>query len=613
MSNDSRGYQGNTNEGKGVDVSRLIKENATDAEVLAALRSKYPNDTELVTKLYSEYAEKMSKIKRKAQKFATLILTKYSHLGPKRILEKAKKYKKKYDFSDDEFNAFLNIALSDKSFSSYGSQIPNTNLSRTLGHTVDMPVKMSVKSSELDVLQDILRMHQANNALHSQVVIQSLTYQDNEECKIIVAKDAKDVYDPRKDNMYSHVHPVVFALFAPKVKDLEDRMLLGSISGIVAARYNGTQFKNLNDWMLYNDLITDPNEVVCGSSQKDSALVDLRNRVKVQTELWKAVKDLRQGRLYASDATEFLVSLKACRNNLYDSPDYAFVEDEGSILRRLFSVFSYRPTVVAVKNLATSSYFSVAAPINTLAMEQVSTVPIINIRTPANSSDAIELSTALNQPDFYVENKVIVPKHKSVVYSRNVLFFYINRRTFSMQAKQMVNPTMFSYNALPLSISGYESISKSPANLDTLTIGTDSYKLKSAVCVKTQSIPEPKYDITGYASSNPGAKDFIIGSMAYVNCGQTGFASYSSNAFQYGDNAYGYASRAAVPARAAVLEAGVETAPAVAAIPAINGGIMYCPTGFEQVGPQIVPIRPAVASDDNTIKTTVTVAMFIKA
>ena len=586
MSNDSRGYQGNTNESKGVDVSKLIKENATDAEVLAALRSKYPNDTELVTKLYSEYSEKMSKIKRKAQKFATLILTKYSHLGPKRILEKAKKYKKKYDFSDDEFNAFLNIALSDKSFSSYGAQIPNTNLSRTLGHTVDVPGKMNVKSSELDVLQDILRMHQANSALHSQVVIQALTYIDTDECRIIVANDAKDVFDPRKDNMYSHVHPVVFALFAPKVKDLEDRMLLGSISSVVAARYNGTQFKNLNDWLLYNDLISDPNEVVCGS-QKDSTLVDLRNRVKVQTELWKAVKDLRQGRLYAPDATEFLVSLKGCRNNLYDSPDYAFVEDEGSILRRLFSVFSYRPTVVAVKNLAQASYFSIGAPINTMAMDQVTTVPIINVRTPIDSTD-INLSTTLNQPDFYVENKVIVPKQKSVVYSRNVLFFYINRRTFNVAHQKLVNPTMFTYNALPLSISGYESISKNVVNLGEVSIGTtDKYNLKSAVCVKTQEIKGQP--IAGYPAAD--SKDFIVGSMAYVNCGGTGYANGVANLGFVGDQK-GY--------RYATAERG------------ISNGLVYCPTGFDQTGPQITPIRGTIGLDEDIIKKTVTVAMYIK-
>jgi hypothetical protein len=530
--NDSRGYQGNTSESKNVDVSKLIKENATDAQVLAALRSKYPNDVDLVNKLFSEYDEKMSRIRRKAQKFATLILTKYSHLGPKRILEKAKKYKKKYEFSDDEFNAFLNIALSDKSFSSANVNIPNTPLSRTLGHSIDLPTKMMVKSNELDVLQDILKMHQENSALHAQVVIQSLTYTAAEECKIMLTGDSKDLFDSRKDNMYSNIHPVLFALFAPKIKDLEDRMLLGSIASVVAARYNGSQFKTQPDWLLYHDLIQDPNEAVCAGGARDSPLIDLRNRVKVQCELWKCVRDLRQGKFYAPDCTNFLIALKACKNNLYDSPDFAYIEDEGSVLRRLLSVFSYRPTIVAVQTLASASPFSVGVPINTLSMTQVTTVPIINIRLPTTTSTTeVELATSLSSPDFYVENKVIVPKTKSVVHTRGVLFFYVNRRSFSLEHSKLVSPQLLpQFNVLPFSISGYENINKTPLNLaPTIPVGSTTLTLKSVVSVDTQ-------DIAGATPTGAKTTTFIKGCKATVKCGNggtayTGTATGLGNAF----------------------------------------------------------------------------------
>jgi hypothetical protein len=510
--NDSRGYQGNTNEGKGSDVGKLIRENASDAQVLAALRSKYPNDVDLVNKLFSEYDDKMSRVRRKAQKFATLILTKYSHLGPKKIIEKAKKYKKKYEFSDDEFNAFLNIALSDKSFSSANLQIPNTELSRTLGHTVDVPVKMMVKSSEYDVLQDILRMHQENTQLHAQAVIQSLTYDVANECQMMLTTTGKDLFDARKDNMYSNIHPVLFALFAPKIKDLEDRMLLASISGIVSSRYNGTQFRTQPDWLLYHDLIQDPNEAVCASSQKDSALVDLRNRVRVQTELWKSVTNLRQGKFYPADATNFLVALKACKNNYYDSPDLAFIEDEGSVLRRLLSVFSYRPTIVAVRNQASVSPFAVGMPINAYAMTQVTTVPMINIRLPTDkSAGKTQLATSLTSPDFYVENKVIVPKIKEVVYSRDTLIFYVNRRSFGLEHSKLVNPQMLpQFNVLPFSISGYENIIDNAVDLvPSITVGGDSFNLKSIVSVDTQSL----------SSGSGKSTTFIKGCKATVKCG----------------------------------------------------------------------------------------------
>ena len=512
-SNDSRGYQGNTNESRGVDVGKLIKENASDAQVLAALRNKYPNDVDLVSKLFSEYEEKMSRIRRKAQKFATLILTKYSHLGPKRILEKAKKYKKKYDFSEDEFNAFLNITLSDKTFSTANVQIPNTPLSRTLGHTVDLPTKMMVKSNELDVLQEILRLHQESQALHAQVVIQALTYDKSEECKVLFSADPRDMHDPKRDNMYVNVHPVLFALFAPKIKDLEDRLVLGSIASIVSARYHGTQFKTQSDWLLYHDLIQDPNEIVC-STAGSSPLIDLRNRVKVQIELWKCVRDLRQGKFYSPDSANFLTALKLCKNNMYDSPDFTYIEDEGSVLRRLLGAFSYRPTIVAIKTLATASPFSVAAPVSELAMTQVTTVPIINIRLPTqtSSSPAVKLSTSLSAPDFYVENKVIVPKTKEVVYSRDVLFFYVNRRAFGFDHSKLIVPQGPSaLNMLPFSITGYQSVNQTDIDLATsISIGGVPFDIKSTVNVVVTDISN--------ASLSGTQKTFITGCSATVAC-----------------------------------------------------------------------------------------------
>ena len=517
--NDSRGYHGNTNDSKVSDVGKLIRENASDAQVLAALRSKYSNDVDLINKLFSEYEQKMSRIRAKARKFADLIIMKYSHLGPKRIIEKAKKYKKKYEFSDDEFNAFLNIALSDKSFSSANASIPNTELSRTLGFTADIPAKMMVKSTDLEILQDILRMHQENSQKHAEVVIQSLTYAHDEECKIMLSSKSEDIFDTRKDNMYSNIHPVLFALFAPKIKDLENRMLLASISSIVSSRYNGTQFRTQPDWLLYHDLIQDPNEAVCVTTHKDSALVNLRNRVRVQVELWKNVSNLRQGKFYPSDATNFLVSLKACKNTYYDSPDLAFIEDEGSVLRRLLSVFSYRPTVIAIQHPQGASPFAYGMDINTYSMAQVTTVPIINIRLPTDKAAApTELMNSLSAPDFYVQNKIIVPKEKKVVHSRDILIFYINRRLFNIAHSKLVNPPLLpQFNALPFSVSGYEKVNENVVSLKDVSVGNDVFTLKSIVSVDSMELKS-----TAMSGGVTDEKvNFIKGCKATVKCGGT--------------------------------------------------------------------------------------------
>src|SRR4029079_8840924 len=96
------------------------------------------------------------------------------------------------------------------------------------------------------------------------------------------------------------------------------------------------------------------NDVVC---EINSPIADLKNRYKVQINLWETVLKLRNGSYYEADPiSEFLTTLNACRNNLYDNADLAYNQDEGAILRRLLSVFSLRPTIIYTKPV-----YSVAA------------------------------------------------------------------------------------------------------------------------------------------------------------------------------------------------------------------------------------------------------------
>jgi len=451
---DSREYQENTKPAEN-EINKMIQKNASEREVFNALRQQYPDDNEMVTKLYTEYESKMHQIRKKAQKFTSLLLTKYSQLEPRRILEKAKKYKKKYNFSDEEFDAFIRIALSDEAFSVHASEIPNTPLSRTLGHTLSVPTRMQYDSAEEDVLQEILKMNEKHKGLHTNVIIQSLSYKSEQECDMMLGKQST-LFNPSRDNLYTHVHPVLFALFAPRIKEIEDSMVLASISGIVKSRYEGKNFRSLPDWKLYNDLIQDPNEICIETNRTNSSLVDLRNRARVQCELWQRVRDLRNGQFYKKENSDFLYALKACRNNLFDSPENNMFEDEGSVLRKLMSVFSLRPTMIAVRTMSDVSPFTANYAINQMSSQQITTVPIINIRLPSSSSKttSVALSSAFQTPDFYVEHKLIVPKTKEVVYSRGVLIFYVNRREYPFKPKELMNP-QFSpvFNTLPFSMS----------------------------------------------------------------------------------------------------------------------------------------------------------------
>lgn len=498
---DSRTYQGNTKE---TDIGSLIRKGSDDQTVLNALKEKY-NDKELVAKAFAEYEERMSKIKRKAQKFAQLVLTRYNNLGTKRIMEKAMKLKKKYNFPDDDFAAFINIALSDSSISQFNTyNTPNTPLSKTLGYTTQDSGKIVFKPNEAATVQEILSLHNSTKPLHEQVVMQSLLYRDCAP-EALLGK-----FDRTKHNAYNNIHPVIAAFFFPRFKYVDEHMLIGSISNIVSAKYNGTQIKNQPDWELYWDMIVDPNESVCANAS-DGPIADLKTRVLLQIELWKCVKELRQGRYYSTETSNFMTALNNCKSGMFDSPDMSYSKDEGAILRKLFGVFSLRPTIVSMSPFGGSMTGNFS--MNPLALTQVTSIPIINYRLPVNlrgTSVTVDLREALEQPDWYVENKMLVTKMKNIIYSRDILTFYVNRKSQNINFSRLAAP--YNFTMLPTNYSGFETINSANVQYEPIiTIGDDKFQLRSAVFLEQVSILPENRGPSDFTSNN-----LIVGCSAGI-------------------------------------------------------------------------------------------------
>lgn len=476
---DTRGFANtkDSSESKS-DIGKLIREGAQDYQVKAHLREKLPNK-DAVEKAYAEYEEKMNKIRRKAQKFAQLILTRYSHLGTKRLLEKAYKLKKKYGFNDDEYHAFLNIALSDKSIAGVNQYMsPNTPMSHTLGYTADALIgKLNYKPEEAKTLQDILAMHQENMALHGQVVAQALIYRD---CS---PEALSGKYDRTKFNAYNYIHPLIAAFFIPRIKYIDEHMIIASITNIVAQRNSNNPIRIQPEWELFYDMISDPNEIACVGS-KDSTILDLKNRARLQIELWKCVRDLRVGRYYSIDSSAFIMALNDCRTGIFDSPDMAFIKDEGTMLRKLMGAFSIRPTIVSISPLGGT--MTLNYPMQAYALTQITSIPIVNFRLPLNIKNLnirVNLQEALEQPDMYVENKMIVAKMKSIIYSRDLIVFYVNRRYQNINFARVVAP--YNFSMLPTTLSGFETLNEVVVNYpQILTVGDDSFIPRSVVMIE---------------------------------------------------------------------------------------------------------------------------------
>jgi len=190
------------------------------------------------------------------------------------------------------------------------------------------------------------------------------------------------------------------------------------------------------EWHLTWDIVNDPNSLAYFSD--DTPITNLLKRFKIQIELWKNVLNLRQGRLYslagydADDGITGLVRVLSQYDWTYfDSPDMVNVQDEGSVLRKLLAVFSYRPIFAQISTISTRTLIGMSN-YNALSRTTFLNIPIVNVRLPtlmqAQTGAVMTLNNALSQSDFFIEHKTLVPKHRSVLFTQDILFFYANRR-----------------------------------------------------------------------------------------------------------------------------------------------------------------------------------------
>jgi hypothetical protein len=189
----------------------------------------------------------------------------------------------------------------------------------------------------------------------------------------------------------------------------------------------------------------------------------MHKRFRIQVELWKNVLNLRQGRYYslagydADDGINGLLRVLSSYDwSYFDSPDMHHVHDEGAVLRKLLAVFSLRPTFAQVTTLSTRALLG-SVNYNALQRTTFLNIPIVNVRLPTiftqQNAQPMSLQRALEQTDFFIEHKTLVPKYRSVWFTRGLLFFYVNRRY------QAVNITRFNLNC------AYTSVPYQPYNV----------------------------------------------------------------------------------------------------------------------------------------------------
>lgn len=483
------------------EVNKLIKENFRNGNIppstIRELRNQYKDD-KLIDQIQDAYYEKMTNIRRRAMKFTKLIEKKYGQMGyPLHIvLHKALKYKKKYNLSEPEFEIFRQVYqknLNTRNKGEFKILAPNTNMAKVFGdpHGED---KLVSTDAELRYVKQIIGLYNEHRPIHAQIVVQSLSYQD----LALQAVAPQTKFDPKMQNGASYIHPVIAAMFLPKIQKFDEYFLFSNLAFIVKAKQDKEPLVTYHNYILLYNLVTEPTDVVCSG---ESPLADILNRVMLQFNLWKNVLRLRQGNYYDSAmsmaASDFMNTIDYCRINNYDAPDLLMIGDESVILRRLINAFAFRSIVVV-----TTPFMSLGGISNVnlpIVATQVIKVPMLNIRLPVfpvnNQANLglgvnyIKVSDSLNTTEIVYNNGRFEPRIQSVVHADEVIIFNIPRRTYQplVNMEKMFQPQNFTN--MPKHALGMEKINDVNIEIDNFIKLNDSdyFDLRSAVVLNTRT------------------------------------------------------------------------------------------------------------------------------
>lgn len=448
------------------EVQHLLKNGITSLspDLINKLRSKYSDDN-VVDSIMEFFIDRRNKITKVAEIFIEAFQRKYGNdffsMSLSKFMKRALKYKKRYNLSDDEFDE-IRRCFEMKVFNTAGYAdviYPNTNLSRVLGYPITESTDKLKPSNTEDYgqLQDILRIYEMFKGIHSYVVIQTMTYTD-------LADEAMNgTFNKDRHDVNRFVHPVLAALFLPKITELEERMLYANIAGIVNSKYNGQRILTKPDYELFYSMVIDPSDTVCDNV---SPIKDLKSRAEVQVQLWNNVYNLRNGKYYDAAVFDFIAYIDKCRISNVDNPDVMYLSDEGVILRRLFNVFSFRPIIVSTQPVVFQTMLVNPLNIGQPPVNMITSIPYITYRIPNINLDAnteLELDDSNKQIGFYMDPNTgsFAPRLTRVMNINGPIIYYIPRKMIGLPlAVAAPQVQIFSVTNLNNSVRQYTNINQ---------------------------------------------------------------------------------------------------------------------------------------------------------
>lgn len=492
---------------KDSDFDYYLKSGLPVSQVASLLRTQGKDQKE-IDAFVEKYEVARKKIAKVVKKFAEKIEQKYGHLDIPELIKKGMKFASKHNLSSAERDAFVRYVMKGDTETPYMpfQELGYTEMSKFLGFSNFVGQTIAVKATDHPALHEIARLYELSKPIHSAIKTNSIMYKP---CSVDAVSGQ---FNRDKDNVNMFIHPLIVALFLSKIDPLEKRMLFSNIGRLVVQRTQAyfqtsadktmsSKYANWHlslsdllpgelraDFELAYDIAKDPNSLNYFSDE--TPMQNLLKRYNVQIELWKNILSLRQGKYYSrsdyfniDDGIMGLNKVLASYDWTYfDSPDLYQVQDEGNMLRKILAVFSFRPTFTQLSTFVHRTGLGGYSNIGAARATYVN-IPVCNIRLPVNiygkAQAPVRLESALTQSDWYIENKMLVPKNKAVIYSRKIIFFYVNRRYHSPLANLDMS---LSYLTVPGTVTGMTSINTTELHFEPdIRIGNDKFCLTSVV------------------------------------------------------------------------------------------------------------------------------------
>lgn len=485
------------------EVDRLIREGKYQLSPAEAvkLREKFKDSSmfELVMEHLNESHVKILNVAKKYYKYAQTQL-----LGGNKsidyVLKQAVPFAKKVPLTDAEIDAFRRLVeemiegkvpsetSTYRHISSVGSLFGVSSVEQVES------MKDNLSSGDFAKVQDIVRLENANKPLYQQVVLQSVQYQDCDQ----LALSGK--FDPERHNAFTHVNPLIAALYLPKFDLLERTTIHAHLAGIVRARYNREPLINVVDKELFDNIIYNNRREVCSMNPAE----DLHRRVQLQYSIWNSVLALRTGRYYSVNS-DFGSTLDQCHLT-YVSPINTVVNDEGASLRRIFGSFGLNTIQFTLKanaqyvaanvNMGTSLFVPSTREEDRTSLDSMITLDMSDWRSKNNAP--YDLNDVLKQKNYYLDENdryVQVDTEVSAVYK--ILSIYVPRRKSSVVQRQAVGNnsianTFINFNQLPLTITGLSELNNYQVNApNVLRVGSSVLRKRSVLVAEVIPYQSP--------------------------------------------------------------------------------------------------------------------------